>query len=118
MIGVLYVSFIFLEPEAMDQDMEELQDYEPSGPMVVIAFFFDIFKWMYIAITCALLFSVRRSIRRKYAIPGDDRADCCWSFWCPCLVAGQLLRHTTDYDVYPSRMFTETGLPESAATIV
>jgi Cys-rich protein (TIGR01571 family) len=32
--------------------------------------------------------------------------------------AGQLLRHTTDYDVYPSNCFSDTGLPPHVPAIV
>jgi len=68
--------------------------------------------------TVWLLFQLRQSVREKYAIPGTVLEDGFWSFCCPCLVAGQMLRHTTDYNVYPSQLMTATGLPDTAPMIV
>ena len=48
--------------------------------------------------TTVVLINVRTYVREKYAIPASDISgleDCCCSCWCPCLVASQMLRHTT-----------------------
>ena len=138
MFGFLYLAIWLLDPEAYDEptrdcldaykqyehDYEKLKELypecidEPEGLLLAIIIMFQIFKWIYAVITIWLLYSLRRSVRTKYAIPGTPHEDCCWSFWCPCLVAGQLLRHTTDYDVYPSQLCTDTGLPANAPAIV
>lgn len=71
--------------------------------------------------TTVVLINVRTYVREKYAIPASDISgleDCCCSCWCPCLVASQMLRHTTDYDVYPATCCTETGIPPHAPSIV
>ena len=136
MLGFLYASIYVLDPSAFDEPtdeclalMEEL-DYEmlrieypecvfePKGLLQVIFILYTIFKWMFLGITVLLLYNVRKSVRAKYAIPGSPLEDGVCSFCCPCLVAAQLLRHTTDYDVYPSQLCTPTGLPNNVPTIV
>jgi hypothetical protein len=66
---------------------------------------------VFTVVEVVLLYKLRSHVRQRYAIPGSKLEDGCCSFWCGCCVASQLLRHTTDYDVYPSRCCTETGLP-------
>lgn len=54
-------------------------------------------------ITCTIvLTNLRYHVRERYVIPGGEYEDCCCSCLCPCLVSMQLLRHTTEYDVYPA----------------
>ena len=136
MFGFLYLSIYVLDPSAFADPTDEcmalideleydiLRDeypecvFEPEGLLLVIFVLFDIFKYMYVGITVWLLYSVRRSVRAKYAIPGSPIEDGVCACVCPCLVAGQLLRHTTDYDVYPSQLCTPTGLPDSVPAIV
>lgn len=136
MFGFLYLSVLVLDPSAFDEPTEEclalMEDldpeilrlehpecvFEPSGLLLLIFILFDVFKWMYMGITVLLLFNVRRSVRAKYAIPGSPIEDGVCSCCCPALVAAQLLRHTTDYDVYPSQLCTPTGLPRTAPAIV
>lgn len=91
---------------------------EPEGSMLAFFVFFEIAKYSYAGLSIWLLYRLRKSVRSKYAIPGDSNSDFCWSFWCPCLVAGQMLRHTTDYDVYPGRLLSPTGLSKSAPSLV
>ena len=136
MLGFLYLSIYILDPSAYDEPTEEcmtlMEDldyellrieypecvFEPEGLLKVIVMLFTIFKWMFLAITVALLFNLRQSVRAKYAIPGTPMEDCMCSAICPCLVAAQLLRHTTDYNVYPSQLCTPTGLPDTVPVIV
>ena len=136
MLGLLYLSIYILDPSAYDEPTEEcmtlMEDldyellrieypecvFEPEGLLKVIVMLFTIFKWMFLAITVVLLYNVRQSVRAKYAIPGSPIEDGVCSFFCPCLVAAQLLRHTTDYNVYPSQLCTPTGLPDTVPAIV
>lgn len=90
----------------------------PSATLLAIVRVYDFFKVLYWVLATWLLTNLRVSVREKYAIPGDPCNDCCYSFWCPCLVAGQMLRHTTDYDVYPSQLCSETGLAKSSAPVI
>jgi hypothetical protein len=112
----LWCTLFILDDNDYSLPPEEWKD--PSDTIVKIGLCVDIVKYMYLMVTVFLLYKVRQSVRSKYAIPGDETHDCCWSIWCPCLVAAQLLRHTTDYDVYPSQLCTQTGLPDNAPRIV
>lgn len=118
LFGLLYVAILCFDPNDLSQPEPVTGWVEPTGALLAFLVLFDIFKYLYIGITVWLLYSLRVSVRAKYAIPGDPTDDCCCAFWCPCLVAGQLLRHTTDYEVYPSQLCTSTGLPKSAPLIV
>jgi hypothetical protein len=40
--------------------------------------------------------------------------DCVCSCCCPCLVAAQILRHITDYSLYPATICTDHGIPPYA----
>jgi Cys-rich protein (TIGR01571 family) len=71
------------------------------------------------------IFTVTRSfVRNKYAIPaiccrdGEIVEDCCFSFWCTCCTAGQLARHTMDYNTYPGVCCSSTGVPDNVPSIV
>jgi hypothetical protein len=112
----LWCALFILDDNDYSLPTEEWKD--PTDTQIYISICIDITKYMYLMVTVFLLYNVRRSVRSKYAIPGDDTNDCCLSIWCPCLVAGQLLRHTTDYDVYTSQLCTHTGLPDSAPRFV
>lgn len=90
----------------------------PSDTFYAIAFIWKIFHYVYWIVTTIVLTNLRRFVRQKYAIPAYEAEDCCCSCWCPCLVSAQMLRHTTDYDVYPAYCCTETGLPPHAPAIV
>lgn len=63
----------------------------------------------------------RASIREKYAIPQaacDGCEDCCCIFCCGCCTISQMARHTADYETYPGRCCSETGLSPNAPSIV
>ena len=77
-----------------------------------------LWHYIYMIILAAVLFQLRGYVRRQYAIPGNRLADCCCSCLCPCLVLTQMMRHTTDYDIYPSVCCSETGIPPHAPEIV
>lgn len=88
--------------------------FQPTGLLAVIINVYTILKWVYIAIIFVVLLSLRISVRNKFGIGGNFLKDCCCTYWFPCLVAGQMLRHTTDYDVYPSQLCSTTGLSEKS----
>jgi hypothetical protein len=73
---------------------------------------------VYFIFTLIILIRVRGQVREKYGIPAQGNEDVCCSLFCPCFVAAQMLRHTTDYDTYPSTCCTETGIPPHAPSIV
>jgi hypothetical protein len=72
----------------------------------------------YFLFTVVVLIRVRRRVRETYGIPAQGNEDVCCSCFCPCFVAAQMLRHTTDYDTYPSTCCTATGIPAYAPSIV
>jgi hypothetical protein len=115
LFGILELSILTLYPSIPVSDPIDYDHYlppmpEPEGFLLAIIWVYDILKLLYVIITIVLLFQLRRSVRAKFVIPGSVVCDCCCSYWCPCLVAGQMLRHTTDYDVYPSQLCSSTGL--------
>jgi Cys-rich protein (TIGR01571 family) len=69
-----------------------------------------VLMWMFSLFTTAIVLRLRWIVREKYQIPGHCFADFCCTFWCRCCVIGQMLRHTTDYDVYPGRVCSSNGL--------
>ncbi|GKY95643.1 hypothetical protein MPSEU_000525500 [Mayamaea pseudoterrestris] len=104
----LYLVLLALAPNAQ----------VPTNAYMAIFYIRSIWHYLYMIALTIVLFNLRGYVRRKYAIPGSETEDCCCSCWCPCLVATQLMRHTTDYDTYPSLCCSETGLPKHAPEIV
>jgi Cys-rich protein (TIGR01571 family) len=90
----------------------------PGSPGVVAEVLTDFVHYSFLGLTFFILRKVRIQVREKYGIPASGNEDCCCSLFCPCFVAAQMLRHTTDYDTYPSTCCTETGIPPSAPSIV
>jgi PLAC8 family len=95
----------------------------PGTAFWVLAFIRDLLHYVFFFGTVLILRNVRKSVRAKYAIPITVAAcgeceDCCCSLFCPCFVAAQMLRHTTDYDTYPATCCTERGIPKHAPAIV
>ena len=76
--------------------------------------------WAYWIGSTLVLIRTRHSVRERYSIPAPGHVveDVVCSICCHCCVAGQLLRHTTNYDAYPSVIFTDTGLPPHVPAIV
>lgn len=61
----------------------------------------------------------RLYIRKKYSIKGSFCRDFCLSWWCTCCAVAQMARHTTDYDAYPGKCCTSTGLSrDTPSTII
>jgi hypothetical protein len=89
----------------------------------ILAIFDDILAYVYLAFTVVVLRNLRRHVRSKYSIPEGDSCpsgceDVCCSMCCSCLVVGQMMRHTADYETYGARCCTDTGLPLHAPSIV
>jgi Cys-rich protein (TIGR01571 family) len=112
MIAVLEISIFTLYPKPEESDeYVPIDDYpKPEGLLLVIIKFYNLLKWAYFIVIIFIVFSLRKSVRAKFGIPGSSFEDCCCAFWCNCLVVGQMLRHTTDYEVYPSQLCSSTGL--------
>jgi hypothetical protein len=93
--------------------------YDADSLFAMILDSFDIILHLaYFLLTVVVLIRVRRSVRETYGIPAQGNEDVCCSCFCPCFVAAQMLRHTTDYDTYPSTCCTATGIPDYAPSIV
>jgi hypothetical protein len=111
----IWVSFFFVFFLSIDN---------PKPALAYIAVIYDVSRYAYWIASTVVLLNLRRFLRQKYAIPanlsgtGGELEDCCCSCWCPCLVSAQMLRHTTDYDVYPATCCTERGIPPHAPSIV
>jgi Cys-rich protein (TIGR01571 family) len=63
----------------------------------------------------------RCRIRSRYGIPErtcHGCEDCCCAFWCSCCTISQMARHTADYENYPAKCCSETGLSPNAPSIV
>jgi Cys-rich protein (TIGR01571 family) len=63
----------------------------------------------------------RCRIRSRYGIPErtcHGCEDCCCAFWCMCCTVSQMARHTADYENYPAKCCSETGLSPNAPSIV
>ena len=110
-----------LDPEDPNADSKD-PAYVPQEPTMTFLVFLELYKWwqfVYWILSTVVLIRTRRSLRQKYGIPaqcGQEDAVC--AICCHCCVAAQMLRHTTDYNVYPSYLCTDTGLPKHAAAIV
>ena len=114
---------IYLDPVRAldDEDDPEYQALPPASQTYeTVTNLIGIWFWLFWAIMAVLLMRVRRTVREKYAIPtkAGDAEDCLVASFCPCFAAGQLLRHTTDYNIYPSTCCTERGIPSHAPSIV
>ena len=84
----------------------------------VVEYVLGVLMTVYVVlITCR----TRKLIRTTYSIPtnscGEEMEDCCCSFWCNCCVACHMGRHLVDYDQYPAKCCTDTGLGEEAPVL-
>ena len=120
LFAILEISVILLYPTPEESDVyvpiDELP--KPTGILLSIIKIYDVLKYAYFLIVIVIVFSLRKSVRAKFGIPGSCFEDCCCAFWCNCLVVGQMLRHTTDYDVYPSQLCSSTGLSSTARPMI
>lgn len=99
-------------------DYQYYQIPKPEGNLAAFIQMYNTLKWAFVLLTLVVVTLLRRAVRGKYKIPGNCLADCCCAFWCRCCVVGQMLRHTTDYDVYPSRVCSPTGLSSKGSPMI
>lgn len=116
-ITISMLAQMTLDPNDYENDPPELWE-EPTGLLAFVQNIAYLFHLIYWAITAYVLYHLRRSVRSKYAIPGRENKDCVLACFCSWFVSAQLLRHTTDYDRYPSQLCTPTGIPKHAPMIV
>lgn len=73
-----------------------------------------------------VMIRTRHYIRQTYLIPPSTLCsccpscvdDCCTIYFCNCCALSQMARHTADYEIYPAKCCTETGLPDHVPSIV
>ena len=120
MIVLLEISIFVLYPHPGESDTYNPigEGPKPEGLLLMIINVYNVLKWVYFIIIIVVVFSLRESVRKKFGIPGSSFEDCCCAFWCHCLVVGQMLRHTTDYDVYPSKLCSSTGLSSKVGPMI
>lgn len=109
---VLFIAIAIMDPNVHEEHPQHYVD--PPHLYHFLAVFDSWIGYVYMAFTTILLVMVRRLVRHKYHIPAGPCDDCCLSFFCPCLVASQMLRHTADYGTYHGRCCTGTGLEASS----
>jgi hypothetical protein len=98
---------------------DTFQHLDGTTGFTVLMVIHDVWRYAFFFLTFWWLWNLRRTVRAKSAIPVRSMyEDAVCSLCCPCLVAGQLLRHTTDYDVYPSACCSERGIPQTAPYVV
>lgn len=118
----LYFILIYIDPERTLDDPEDHPEWETTPPSKawletdnLYIFWFWLF-WIFMAV---ILYNTRAHVRTKYGIPAEfPHSDACLSFCCPCYTVGQLLRHTTEYDIYPANVCTDRGIAPHAPEIV
>jgi Cys-rich protein (TIGR01571 family) len=107
----------------LDPNVDSLEWVEPPTSYYVFCAIDDLLAYIYLGFTVLVLRNLRSHVRSAYAIPEEGYCvggceDTCCSLTCPCLVIGQLLRHTADYESYGARGCSATGLVGHAPSIV
>lgn len=114
--------FLFLvislhDPNLMNES--SLDWIEPSMTYYLLCAIDDCLGLIGTVLVIYQIYRVRLHVRARYGIPGSATADLTCSMCCPTLVVAQLLRHTTDYEQYPSMCcLSATGIPITAPSIV
>jgi len=104
--------------------LEKIKDREPPGIYYLMCAFNDLVWYCYFGCLVFVLKNIRSHVRKKYSIPEQYKCpvgseDICCSLFCPCFTAAQLLRHTTDYELYEAaECCSDTGLPFQVPAIV
>ena len=110
----LYVFYAILIKQLSDP---KPTDTDPSY-LLYVAHALQTPNWICIIIEIIVVCRIRKFVRTKYAIQGSNCDDCLLSVFCRCCSIAQMLRHTTDYNIYSSNFCTPTGLDPSAPSIV
>ena len=113
--GVMEVLFIALYPK---ENLYKFPVPPPEGVLLPITDAYNKLCWAFLLVTSVFVFMLRRAVRNKFRIPGSCCEDFCCTIWCKCCILGQMLRHTTDYDVYPGRVCSSTGLSSRASPMI
>ena len=118
----LWLTLVYLDPERTLEDPDEHPEWantQPSKAWIEVDDFYVFWFWLFWVILAVILFNTRLYVRTRYSIPAEfPYSDACLSFCCPCYTAGQLLRHTTDYNVYPANVCTDRGIAKHAPEIL
>ena len=112
-VVILLISYIVysstLELASLDYQQQEVPTY-----MVVMKL---VGSMLWVIWTTYSLCRTRQSIREQYSIPEQRCHGCedlCCSFFCTCCSLAQMARHTGEYETYPGKICTDTGLPVDA----
>lgn len=99
-------------------EQNEITTIELSPLYEIVNLVRNIMDLFYVVYTIYTITKTRLYIREKYSIKGSCFEDCCLSFWCTCCAVAQMARHTTDYDAYPGRCCTSTGLSRNTPSTI
>ena len=118
-VRVLLLLLISLNDPNLRYDDSLVDWIEPSMTYYALCAIDDCLGLIGTILVLYQIYRVRGHVRARYAIPGNGSSDLACSICCPTLVVAQLLRHTTDYEQYPSLCcFSDTGIPITAPSIV
>lgn len=115
---ILAIVAVALDPNSGHEDEPDYMKLPKPKSYYWVMTIYNIWNWTYWIVTTIILMKTRQTVRQMYAIPAAEFEDCFFSVFCHCCVAAQLLRHTTDYNVYPSHCLSDTGLPKHVPSIV
>lgn len=106
----------------VDPNVDSVEWVPPSPAYHLVCAIDDIFSYAYFVFSAIILRNTRKHIRSKYAIPEGDHCprgweDCCCSLCCPCFTVAQMMRHTTDYQMYGARCCLDSGVSPTAPSI-
>jgi len=117
-------AFLLIMIAINDPNIDSKEWIEPPTFYYAFVAIDDVLVYGYWAFTALVLYNLRSQVRSKYSIPAESEnfpakcEDACCSCVCPCLVVGQMMRHTADYNAHESVCCTETGLPHYVPAIV
>jgi PLAC8 family len=118
----LSAAVIYIDPQRAFADPDDLESLPPpSASFITVMIMIDLWFYLSWVVMAVILYNVRKTTRQMYGIPvgcSGESEDCLVSTFCPCFAAGQLLRHTTQYEIYPATCCTERGIPPHAPSIV
>ena len=118
----LYLLLLYIDPERTLDDSEDHPEWAttpPSKEWMEVDHVYVFWFWLFWVLLAVVLYNTRSHVRTRYGIPAEfPHSDACLSFCCPCYTAGQLLRHTTEYDIYPANVCTDRGIAKHAPEIV
>jgi len=118
----LFLLLVYIDPVRTLDDSEDHPEWKttpPSKAWIEVDDFYVFWFWLFWVMLAVILYNTRHYVRNRYGIPAEfPHSDACLSFCCPCHTAGQLLRHTTEYDIYPANVCTDRGIATHSPEIV